>query len=113
MSKLRDAIDNDLLTLRYQPIIDIASGKITHHEVLLRMQGEDGKTISPDAFLPAAVRFGLMAEIDYWVVQNAIAGRTGPTSGLPSISPRTPSRPRTRRSGCAATSLNTTCPPTP
>jgi Amt family ammonium transporter len=37
------------------------------------MQGDDGKMISPDAFLPAAVRFGLMAEIDHWVVQNAIA----------------------------------------
>jgi EAL domain-containing protein (putative c-di-GMP-specific phosphodiesterase class I) len=34
--------------------------------------GENGKTISPDAFLPAAVRFGLMAEIDTWVVKNAL-----------------------------------------
>ena len=72
VSKLRDAIDNDLFILRYQPIMQIATGKITHHEVLLRMQGEDGKTISPDAFLPAAVRFGLMAEIDSWLVDHAI-----------------------------------------
>ena len=73
MSKLREAIDNDLFLLRYQPIVQISTGQITHHEVLLRMQGENGKTIAPDAFLPAAVRFGLMAEIDSWVVVNAIA----------------------------------------
>jgi diguanylate cyclase (GGDEF)-like protein len=73
MSKLREAIDNDLFTLRYQPIANIATGQITHHEVLLRMQGENGKVIAPDAFLPAAVRFGLMAEIDSWLVKHAIA----------------------------------------
>ena len=73
MSKLREAIDNDLFELRYQPIVQISTGKITHHEVLLRMQGENGKVVAPDAFLPAAVRFGLMAEIDSWVVTRAIA----------------------------------------
>ena len=73
VSKLRDAIDDDQFKLRFQPIVQISNGKITHHEVLLRMRGEDDKLISPDAFLPAAVRFGLMAEIDAWLVENAIA----------------------------------------
>ena len=73
MVKLREAIDNDLFMLRYQPIAQISTGKITHHEVLLRMQGENGKDIAPDAFLPASVRFGLMAEIDNWVLTHAIA----------------------------------------
>ena len=73
MAKLREAIDNDLFLLRYQPIVEISSGKITHHEVLLRMQGENDKIIAPDAFMSAAVRFGLMAEIDSWVITNAIA----------------------------------------
>jgi diguanylate cyclase (GGDEF)-like protein len=73
MSKLRAAIDNNSFVLRYQPIVDIASGETTHHEVLLRMRAEDGKLIAPDAFLPAAMRFGLMAEIDTWMIENAIA----------------------------------------
>jgi diguanylate cyclase (GGDEF)-like protein len=73
MAKLREAIDKDLFTLAYQPIVQISTGKITHHEVLLRMQGDNGKSIAPDAFLPAAVRFGMMAEIDSWVVTHAIA----------------------------------------
>jgi len=72
VSKLRDAIDNNDFTLRFQPIVHIATGTITHHEVLLRLKSDDNKTIAPDAFLPAAVRFGLMGEIDAWLVENAI-----------------------------------------
>ena len=71
-SKLREALDDDLFLLRFQPIVEIESGRITHHEVLLRLAGENGRTISPDAFLPAAVRFGLMGEIDTWIVKNAL-----------------------------------------
>jgi EAL domain-containing protein (putative c-di-GMP-specific phosphodiesterase class I) len=32
---------------------------------------EDGTFVSPDAFLPSAVRFGLMHEIDFWMIRNA------------------------------------------
>jgi diguanylate cyclase (GGDEF)-like protein len=73
ISKLREAIDNNLLMLRYQPIVCIATGETSSHEVLLRMKSDRGGTISPDAFLPAAVRFGLMAEIDTWLIEAAIA----------------------------------------
>ncbi len=72
VSKLRSAIDNDEFLLRYQPIVCIASGRTTHHEVLLRLKGEGGRMIAPEAFLPAAARFGLMAEIDTWVVEAAV-----------------------------------------
>jgi len=72
VSKLRDAIDKNEFALRFQPIVHIATGRITHHEVLLRLKADDNKMIAPDAFLPAAVRFGLMGEIDAWLVENAI-----------------------------------------
>lgn len=71
MTKLRDALDQDLFELRFQPIVCISTGNTTHHEVLLRLPGENGKLIGPDAFLPAAVRFGLMAEIDTWMIKRA------------------------------------------
>jgi diguanylate cyclase (GGDEF)-like protein len=73
VGKLREAIDNNLLMLRYQPIVCIATGETSGHEVLLRMKSDRGGMISPDAFLPAAVRFGLMAEIDTWLIEAAIA----------------------------------------
>ena len=71
MNKLRRALDGDLFELRYQPINDIATGLTTHHEILLRLKAEGGKLVSPDAFLPAAVRFGLMSEIDNWMIRRA------------------------------------------
>ena len=73
MRRLREAVDNDAFVLRYQPIAHVASGEISHHEVLLRMKTENGQLIGPDLFLPAAVRFGLMAEIDAWMIRNVIA----------------------------------------
>ena len=72
ISRLREAIDTESLVLRYQPIVCVATGNTSHHEVLLRMKGDNGKMIGRDAFLPAAVRFGLMAEIDSWLIERAI-----------------------------------------
>ena len=71
MNRLRNAVDNDEFVLRFQPINRIDTGETTHHEVLIRLRNDDGKLILPEVFLPAAVRFGLMAEIDAWVIRNA------------------------------------------
>lgn len=71
MNRLRTALEEDLFELKFQPINDIDSGVTTHHEVLIRARSDDGKLVSPDAFLPSAVRFGLMSEIDMWVIRNA------------------------------------------
>jgi diguanylate cyclase (GGDEF)-like protein len=71
VNQLRKALDEDSFELRFQPINDIHTGETTHHEVLIRLRGEDGKVIPPDAFLTSAVRFGMMSEIDFWMVENA------------------------------------------
>lgn len=71
MNCLRQALDEDLFEIRFQPINNIESGETTHHELLIRVLAEDGKLISPDAFLPSAVRFGLMTEIDFWMIRHA------------------------------------------
>lgn len=42
----------------------------SHHEVLLRMLGEDGEIVPPMSFIPVAERYDLMPEIDLWVVEN-------------------------------------------
>jgi diguanylate cyclase (GGDEF)-like protein/PAS domain S-box-containing protein len=41
-----------------------------HYEILLRMRDEAGKIISPDNFIAAAERYGLMPTIDRWVIQH-------------------------------------------
>ena len=71
MNRLRKALDEDAFRLRFQPINDIRTGETTHHEVLIRLRTEDGTLVSPDAFLPSAMRFGLMSEIDFWMIDNA------------------------------------------
>jgi diguanylate cyclase (GGDEF)-like protein/PAS domain S-box-containing protein len=70
--RIRDALENDRFVLHLQPILDLSTGQISHGELLLRMQGARGKLIAPGAFLPAAERFGLIHEIDRWVVHGAI-----------------------------------------
>ena len=71
MNRLRRAVDNNEFELRFQPINRIHTGETTHHEVLLRLRGEDNSIVLPDAFLPSAMRFGLMTEIDFWMIENA------------------------------------------
>ena len=70
--RIQDALDRDRFVLHLQPILELATGKIKHGELLLRMKGERGKLIAPGAFLPAAERFGLIHAIDRWVVSRAI-----------------------------------------
>ncbi|MEO1201513.1 MAG: EAL domain-containing protein [Pseudomonadota bacterium] len=70
--RLRTALDGEGFVLLYQPIVHIKTGCTTHHEVLLRLRDDRDRLVSPDAFLPAARRFGLMAEIDHWVVKHAL-----------------------------------------
>jgi PAS domain S-box-containing protein len=79
-ARIRDALAEDRFTLHAQPIIDIAGGRVITHELLIRMLDRDGKLIPPAEFLPTAERYGLVAELDRWVVAQAarIAGRGTP-----------------------------------
>jgi diguanylate cyclase (GGDEF)-like protein/PAS domain S-box-containing protein len=70
--RIRDALDEDSFVLHLQPIIDLATGKVSHGELLLRMRADDGRLIAPGAFLPTAERIGLIHQIDRWVVKRAI-----------------------------------------
>jgi diguanylate cyclase (GGDEF)-like protein len=69
--RIRGALDNGGFVLYYQPLLHIKSGAVTHYEALLRMKTDD-ELISPQTFLPAAERFGLMADIDRWVLEHAV-----------------------------------------
>jgi diguanylate cyclase (GGDEF)-like protein len=71
INRLRKALDEDGFQMRFQPINDIRTGETTHHEVLIRLPAEDGTLVLPDAFLPSAMRFGLMSEIDFWMIEHA------------------------------------------
>lgn len=69
---IRKALRESDFFLMFQPVVQLNNGDISHYEVLIRMRGEDGKTITPDQFIPVAERMGLIHAIDLWVVENAI-----------------------------------------
>jgi diguanylate cyclase (GGDEF)-like protein len=74
-SRLRWAIDEERLLLDYQevrPLHDGAGGE-PHIELLLRLRDEDGRVVAPGAFLPAAERYGLVPQLDRWVIAEAVA----------------------------------------
>lgn len=71
-ARVRDMLDNDRFILFYQPIISIREEAIHSYEVLMRMPCDDGQLILPGGFLPAAERFGLIHNVDRWMVHHAI-----------------------------------------
>jgi diguanylate cyclase (GGDEF)-like protein len=72
VERIRAALDEDRLVLHAQPVVETATGRTTQHELLVRMVDTHGEVIPPGSFLPIAERFGLIREIDRWVVTHAI-----------------------------------------
>jgi diguanylate cyclase (GGDEF)-like protein/PAS domain S-box-containing protein len=72
LGRLREALVEDRFELHAQPITNLRSGVVSHLEVLLRLREPDGELLLPAAFVPTAERFGVIAEIDRWVVRKAI-----------------------------------------
>jgi EAL domain-containing protein (putative c-di-GMP-specific phosphodiesterase class I) len=71
VTRIRRALTDGRFVVHAQPIVDLLTGDVTHHELLIRMRDEDGSMIAPGRFLPAAERFGLIEEIDRWMVGQA------------------------------------------
>ncbi len=72
-ARIRDALVRDRLVLYQQPIIDLRSGKANRHELLLRIPNEEGEMIPAGRFIQTAEQFGMVQELDRWVVGEAIA----------------------------------------
>lgn len=70
LGRVRDAIDENRLVLYSQPIVPLADGR-PGEELLLRMIGRDNEVILPGRFLPVAEKYGLIGEIDRWVITRA------------------------------------------
>jgi PAS domain S-box-containing protein len=72
--RVREAVRESKLVLHSQPILDLATNTIHQEELLVRMRGGRGveDLVMPGEFLPPAERFGLVQEIDMWVVAEAV-----------------------------------------
>ena len=83
---LRSALQNEELFLMYQPQMDIATGRITGLEALLRWQHQDLGLVPPDKFIQIAENSGLIVPIGEWVLRTACAqAQQWQVEGLPSV----------------------------
>jgi PAS domain S-box-containing protein len=71
IGRLRDAMDEGRLVLAGQPIVSLDSGEVVGQELLVRLRDRGGALVLPGEFLPAAERFGLICDLDCWVVGQA------------------------------------------
>jgi EAL domain-containing protein (putative c-di-GMP-specific phosphodiesterase class I) len=74
LARLRRALERELFEVHYQPIVALADGRPAHYEALVRLADEPaGGLIAPGRFLPAAERYGLIADIDRLVLARVAA----------------------------------------
>jgi diguanylate cyclase (GGDEF)-like protein len=69
---LRTAIDNDELTLHYQPIISCDDGEIRGVEALVRWRHPRHGELPPAGFIPIAENAGLLPALGEWVLDRAM-----------------------------------------
>ena len=74
--ELPDAIANGQIEPWFQPQIRLSNGKLHGAEVLARWRHPTRGMLSPDKFLPAAVKAGLMIELDHAIWRSAIASES-------------------------------------
>jgi diguanylate cyclase (GGDEF)-like protein/PAS domain S-box-containing protein len=70
-AKLRSALENEELTLHYQPIVSVETGAVQGFEALLRWQPSGLNSIPPSTFVPVAEQCGLIVPISVWVLKKA------------------------------------------
>lgn len=67
---LKIAVGQDLISLVYQPIQNVASGRIDAVEALMRLRMLDGTSVPPSLFIPVAERTGVILELGRWAIRT-------------------------------------------
>jgi diguanylate cyclase (GGDEF)-like protein/PAS domain S-box-containing protein len=72
-NQLRRALDNEEFVLHYQPKVNLASGKLTGAEALIRWKDPLTGLVPPARFIPILEETGLIHEVGRWALRQAIA----------------------------------------
>ncbi len=68
---LRSAIEEDRLRLAFQPLVELATGKVAGFEALARWDNGEGHAVPPTEFIPFAVDSGLIVPLGQWSIGKA------------------------------------------
>ncbi|MGB5065313.1 MAG: EAL domain-containing protein [Candidatus Competibacter sp.] len=83
---LRDALERDELLLYYQPRFELASGRLTSMEALVRWRRPGVGLLPPAEFIPLAEDRRLIGQLDEWVLRAACRqNRAWQQAGLPIV----------------------------
>ena len=72
MGDLRNALEQRELVVHYQPQVELATGRVSGVEALLRWEHPTRGLLQPDDFMPAAERSGLMDRLTRYVIDEAL-----------------------------------------
>jgi diguanylate cyclase (GGDEF)-like protein len=70
-TELRRAIEADELTLAFQPLIELRTGRVYAFEALARWKNNPDGPISPGEFIPVAEESGLIVPLGRWALEAA------------------------------------------
>ncbi|MEV5823907.1 EAL domain-containing protein [Micromonospora harpali] len=80
VARVRSALDERRMRLDAQPIIDLLTGEVVSHELLIRLRDGREPELAPADFLPTVERDDLIGELDRWVVATATAALADPAA---------------------------------
>jgi diguanylate cyclase (GGDEF)-like protein len=72
-NELRHALERGQVYLEFQPKIDLANGRVSGAEALVRWQHPKTGRIEPEGFIPLSERTGLIHSLTDWVIDQALA----------------------------------------
>ncbi len=70
--RISHCLKENKFELHFQPIFNLINKEILYYEVLLRMIADDGGLIFPGSFLAIAEKYGMIKNIDKWVIEKSI-----------------------------------------
>ncbi|RFB79432.1 putative bifunctional diguanylate cyclase/phosphodiesterase [Methylovirgula sp. 4M-Z18] len=67
---LKEAIERNLVSIAFQPILNVRSGTVDTAEALMRLRMPDGTEVPPRFFVPIAEETGIILELQYWMIRT-------------------------------------------